>query len=134
MNFVYVIFGLIGLTRGASLLIDGTLGIARDFGVPESIIGLTMIALGTSLREFLATVIAVLRRHGVVAVGNVLDSNRASGFRRRYSHNGCVGHAWRDGYRAAAHDIRMAGFPHERCVSVVRVSRIRRQPHRARRR
>ncbi len=61
-----------------------------------------MIALGTSLAEFLATVIAVLCRHGVVAVGNVLDSGRASGFRRRYSHNRLVGHAWRDGRRATA--------------------------------
>lgn len=75
VNILYVILGLIGLTGGASLLIDGATGIARGFGVPESIIGLTMIALGTSLPELFATVIAALRRHGDVAVGNVLGSN-----------------------------------------------------------
>jgi len=75
LNLLYIVLGLIGLTWGASLLIDGATGIARDFGVPESIIGLTLIALGTSLPELFATVIAALRHHGDVAVGNVLGSN-----------------------------------------------------------
>lgn len=75
VNLLYVIVGLIGLTGGASLLIDGATGIARGFGVPESVIGLTMIALGTSLPELFATVIAALRGHRDVAVGNVLGSN-----------------------------------------------------------
>ncbi len=69
VNIDYVILGLIGLTGGASLLIDEATGIARDFGVPESIIGLTMIALGASLQELFATVIATIRRRGDVAVG-----------------------------------------------------------------
>ena len=75
VNLIYVIIGLVGLTGGAALLIDGATGIARGFGIPESIIGLTMIALGTSLPELFATVIAALRRHGDVAIGNVLGSN-----------------------------------------------------------
>ena len=75
INIIYVVVGLVGLTGGAALLIDGATGIARGFGVPESIIGLTMIALGTSLPELFATVIAALRKHGDVAVGNVIGSN-----------------------------------------------------------
>jgi cation:H+ antiporter len=74
-NLIYIIIGLVGLTSGAALLIEGSTGIARAFSVPESIIGLTMIALGTSLPELFATVIAALRRHGDVAVGTVIGSN-----------------------------------------------------------
>ena len=69
VNIVYDILGLIGFTGGASLLIEGATGIARDFGVPESIIGLTMIALGTSLPELFATVITTIHRRGDVAAG-----------------------------------------------------------------
>jgi cation:H+ antiporter len=75
VNLIYIIIGLIGLTGGATLLIKGSTGIAQGFGNPESIIGLTMIALDTSLPGLFATVIAALRRHVDVAVGNVLCSN-----------------------------------------------------------
>ena len=75
VNIDYVTLGLIGLTGGASLLIDEATGIARDFGIPESIIGLMMIALVKSLPKLFATVIATLRRHRDNAVGNVLGSN-----------------------------------------------------------
>lgn len=75
VSVVYVVLGLAGLAGGATLMVDGAVALARGFGVPESIIGLTMIAVGTSLPELFATVVAVLRRHGDVAVGNVLGSN-----------------------------------------------------------
>ena len=52
INIIYVVVGLVGLTGGAALLIDGATGIARGFGVPESIIGLTMIA-----RHFFAGIV-----------------------------------------------------------------------------
>ncbi len=65
----------IGFTGVAPLLIDGATGIARDFGIPESIIGLMMIALVKSLPKLFATVIATLRRHRDDAVGSVLSSN-----------------------------------------------------------
>mgnify|MGYP002282207618 CR=1 FL=1 len=50
--------GLIGVIVGAELLVDGASGIARTFGVPESVIGLTLVAFGTSLPELAASVIA----------------------------------------------------------------------------
>jgi len=68
------IFGIGGLVLGADLLVDGAVGIASDLGVPESIIGLTLVALGTSLPELAATVVAALRRHTDVAIANVMGS------------------------------------------------------------
>lgn len=66
----------IGCTMlGAKLLVDGAVGLARGWGVSETIIGLTVVAVGTSLPELVASVIAALRRHGDVALGNVIGSN-----------------------------------------------------------
>jgi cation:H+ antiporter len=67
--------GIAGLPLGAHFLIDGARGIARDFGVSEAAIGLTVVALGTSLPELATTVMAALRRHADVAIGNVIGSN-----------------------------------------------------------
>ncbi len=67
--------GLLGLPVGASLLVDGSVGIARSLGVTEAVIGLTLVAVGTSLPELATTVIAAWRREAGVAMGNVLGSN-----------------------------------------------------------
>lgn len=67
--------GIIGTIIGARLLVDGAIEIARDFGVTETVIGLTVVAIGTSLPELVACVIAALRRHADVALGNVIGSN-----------------------------------------------------------
>lgn len=67
--------GLVGLPLGASLLVDGSVNIARDFGISETVIGLTLIAIGTSLPELATTVMAALRRQADVALGNVIGSN-----------------------------------------------------------
>lgn len=67
--------GLAGLCIGSSLLVEGGSGIARLLGVSEAVIGLTMIAVGTSLPELAASVAASLHRHHDVVVGNVLGSN-----------------------------------------------------------
>ncbi|HSQ22371.1 MAG TPA: sodium:calcium antiporter, partial [Coriobacteriia bacterium] len=60
---------------GSQLLVSGATGIARTFGVPEAIIGLTLVAVGTSLPELATSIMAALRGHSDVAVGNVLGSN-----------------------------------------------------------
>ncbi|WP_336986247.1 calcium/sodium antiporter [Altererythrobacter aquiaggeris] len=67
--------GIIGTIIGARLLVDGAIEIARDFGVTETVIGLTVVAVGTSLPELVACVIAALRRHADVALGNIIGSN-----------------------------------------------------------
>lgn len=72
---LFLLLGLIGLPLGAQLLIDGAVGIATRFGLPEEVIGLTLVALGTSLPELATTVMAVLRKQADVALGNVIGSN-----------------------------------------------------------
>ena len=67
--------GMIGLPLGADLLVDGARGIALSMGVSEAVIGLTLVAIGTSLPELATTVMAALRRQTDVAIGNVIGSN-----------------------------------------------------------
>ncbi|WP_138936149.1 calcium/sodium antiporter [Roseovarius arcticus] len=72
---VFLVLGLVGLPLGADLLVDNASIIARDYGVSDSVIGLTLVALGTSLPELATTVMAALRRQADVALGNVIGSN-----------------------------------------------------------
>ncbi|MDH3229021.1 MAG: calcium/sodium antiporter [Alphaproteobacteria bacterium] len=72
---LYLVVGLFGLVLGAHLLVDGAVGVARAAGVSESVIGLSLVAVGTSLPELAATVVAAWRRHTDVAIANVLGSN-----------------------------------------------------------
>jgi cation:H+ antiporter len=72
---VYLAVGLASLVLGARLLVDGATAIARGFGVSEAIIGLSLVALGTSLPELATSIVAAVRRHADVAVGNVVGSN-----------------------------------------------------------
>ncbi len=72
---VAVFFGLTLLIAGSQVLLVGAIGIATHFGVPEAVIGLTLVAVGTSLPELSISVIAAIRRHADVAVGNILGSN-----------------------------------------------------------
>ncbi|MVO15164.1 calcium/sodium antiporter [Parasedimentitalea huanghaiensis] len=72
---VYLVLGLIGLPLGADLLVDNGTEIARTYHVSERVIGLTLIAIGTSLPELATTVMAALRRQADVALGNVIGSN-----------------------------------------------------------
>ncbi len=72
---IYLVLGLIGLPMGAHLLVDNATVIARTYGVSETVIGLTLVAIGTSLPELATTVMAALRRQADVALGNVIGSN-----------------------------------------------------------
>ena len=72
---LYLLFGLVGLPVGARVLVVNAEMIAKDYGVPETAIGLTLIAVGTSLPELATTTIAAVRRQGDVALGNVIGSN-----------------------------------------------------------
>jgi cation:H+ antiporter len=71
----FLVVGLVGLPIGADLLIDGAVGISRALGISEEVIGLTMVAVGTSLPELATTLVAALRREADVAIGNVIGSN-----------------------------------------------------------
>ena len=72
---MFTLSGLALVIIGASLLIDGAVGIATRFGISETIIGLSIVAVGTSLPELATSVIAALRGQGDVAFGNIVGSN-----------------------------------------------------------
>jgi cation:H+ antiporter len=72
---LYLGLGLIGLPLGADLLVDSSIAIATEYGVSETVIGLTLVAIGTSLPELATTVMAAIRKHADVALGNVIGSN-----------------------------------------------------------
>jgi len=72
---VFLVLGLVGLPLGADLLVDNASIIARQYGVSDAVIGLTLVAVGTSLPELATTVMAAIRRQADVALGNVIGSN-----------------------------------------------------------
>lgn len=69
-----LVIGLALTIGGAIALVDGATGIARAYGVPEAVIGLTLVAVGTSLPELATTVMAARRGQSDVALGNILGS------------------------------------------------------------
>jgi len=72
---IFLLLGLVGLAYGGKLIVDNATIIARTLEVPEALIGLTIVAIGTSLPEIATVVIAAYRGHPEVAIGNVLGSN-----------------------------------------------------------
>lgn len=75
MAFMYSFVGLGLLVGGAYLLVEGAIALARDFGLSEAVIGLTIVAVGTSLPELATAVVAAMRRQSDIIVGNILGSN-----------------------------------------------------------
>lgn len=67
--------GLAGLVAGGRLLVTGAIDIASAAGLSEALIGLTIVAIGTSLPELATSVVAALRKHADIAIGNVVGSN-----------------------------------------------------------
>ncbi len=74
-DLVLVLFGVALLVLGANILVKGATGIATAFGVSELIVGLTVVAIGTSLPELATSIVAVRRGQRDLAVGNVVGSN-----------------------------------------------------------
>ncbi len=70
-----IVLGIVGLTLGAKALIIGAIGIARAMGIEERVIGLTVVAFGTSLPEVAGTLVAAARREGDLILGNLIGSN-----------------------------------------------------------
>ncbi|RKQ71244.1 cation:H+ antiporter [Litorimonas taeanensis] len=80
LSLFWVVSGIAGLVLGGWLIVENAQKIALAFGVSETIIGLTIIAIGTSLPEIATVVIASYRGHSEVAIGNVLGSNIFNSF------------------------------------------------------
>jgi cation:H+ antiporter len=72
---LYVILGLAGLTLGGKWIVDGAVVLATKFGMSESLVGLTIVAVGTSLPELATSAVAAYKRNADIAVGNVVGSN-----------------------------------------------------------
>jgi cation:H+ antiporter len=72
---VIALAGFAGLVVGGKFFVDGAVGIAQSFGMSERVIGLTVVAIGTSMPELAASLVAALRGHSSIAVGNVIGSN-----------------------------------------------------------
>ncbi|WP_301704480.1 calcium/sodium antiporter [uncultured Parabacteroides sp.] len=74
-SVLFIAAGLAGLVYGGQFFVNGASGIARGLGVSESIIGLTLVAGGTSLPELATSVVAALKKNPEMAIGNVIGSN-----------------------------------------------------------
>ena len=72
---LYIIGGLAGLIFGGQWFVEGAGNIARSLGVSESVIGLTLVAGGTSLPELATSVVAALKKNPEIAIGNAIGSN-----------------------------------------------------------
>lgn len=72
---LYIILGLVGLVIGGRLVVNGATGIAIAMSVSEKIIGLTIVAAGTSLPELATSVMAAIKKNNDIAVGNIIGSN-----------------------------------------------------------
>jgi len=72
---VYIVIGITGLYFGGDWVVDGAVGLATIFGVDDALIGLTVVAIGTSSPELVASAVAAYRNQTDIAVGNVVGSN-----------------------------------------------------------
>ena len=72
---LYILLGVVGLYLGGGWVVDGAVGIARDLNVDDALIGLTVVAIGTSTPEIVASAVAAYRNQTDIAVGNVVGSN-----------------------------------------------------------
>jgi cation:H+ antiporter len=73
-DVLWLIAGLAVIVVGAGWLVDGAVGVARGFGVSEAVIGLTIVAIGTSAPELVTAIVATLRKERDIALGNLLGS------------------------------------------------------------
>lgn len=74
-TFLFLFLGAIGLWSGSKLLINGAIDLAKDFGVSERIIGITIVSVGTSVPELAASLIAVVKMEKAISLGNLIGSN-----------------------------------------------------------
>jgi cation:H+ antiporter len=78
MDYIFVVVALALIVVGAMLLTDGSVALARRMRIPEFIVGLTVVAVGTSMPEMAVSMISAIEGHGDMAMGNVVGSNIAN--------------------------------------------------------
>ncbi|MDN3668558.1 calcium/sodium antiporter [Echinicola jeungdonensis] len=74
-SILFIIGGILGLYYGSELLVENAILLAQKFGVSERIIGVTIIAIGTSLPELATSILAAIKKETDIAIGNILGSN-----------------------------------------------------------
>ncbi len=74
-SILLVVSGIIGLSLGGNWVVDSAVNLAKTWGVSQSLIGLTIVAIGTSLPELFTSVVAALKKNSDIAIGNVVGSN-----------------------------------------------------------
>lgn len=75
LSIVFIIAGLAGLVFGSDLFVKGAVEVAKIFGISDLVIGLTIVAVGTSLPELVTSVIAAIKKETDIAIGNIVGSN-----------------------------------------------------------
>lgn len=78
MYIILIVIGFVLLIKGADFLVDGASGIAKRFNIPEIVIGLTIVSIGTSMPELVVSVTSALEGHSDIAIGNIVGSNLAN--------------------------------------------------------
>ena len=74
-NILYIIIGIVGLKVGGDLTVDNSVVVAQTLGISEKVIGLTVLAIGTSLPELVTSVMAAIKGNDDIAIGNIIGSN-----------------------------------------------------------
>lgn len=72
---IYIVIGIVGIIWGGNLIVDGASQIAASFGISQTLIGLTIVAIGTSLPELVTSLVAAKKGESDIAVGNAIGSN-----------------------------------------------------------
>lgn len=75
LSILMVVGGIVGLTLGGKLMVDNAVAIAKALGISDSVIALTLVAVGTSIPELATSIAAALKRNADIAIGNVVGSN-----------------------------------------------------------
>ena len=75
IQILILVVGFVMLVKGADWFVEGVAGIAEKFGIPQLVIGLTIVAFGTSLPELVTSVTAAIKGKTDIAVGNIVGSN-----------------------------------------------------------
>jgi cation:H+ antiporter len=74
-SVAYILIGMVALTLGGKWIVDGAVFIAKSFSMSEALIGLTVVAIGTSLPELATSYVAARRKNADIAIGNTVGSN-----------------------------------------------------------
>jgi len=74
-NVIFLAIGGVALWGGSELLINGAVGMAKNFNISERVIGITIVSIGTSIPELAASVIAVIKKEKAISLGNLIGSN-----------------------------------------------------------